>query len=62
MRRFSVTLFVAFYFLTVAVYGAGTGGDWPDFRGPDCDGHAVPPAPNALIGLPLRWSETQNVV
>jgi outer membrane protein assembly factor BamB len=61
MRRFSVTFFVSFCFLTVSVYGAGTGGDWPDFRGPDGDGHAVPPVQNAPIGLPLHWSETQNV-
>jgi len=29
--------------------------DWPDYRGPTCDGHA--PA----SGLPLTWSETNNV-
>jgi outer membrane protein assembly factor BamB len=28
--------------------------DWPEFRGPTCDGHAPP-------GLPLHWSETQNI-
>jgi outer membrane protein assembly factor BamB len=33
--------------------------DWPDFRGPTADGHA--PGTNAL-GLPLSWSETNNVV
>lgn len=30
--------------------------DWPDFRGPRADGHATAPR-----GLPLRWSETENV-
>ena len=29
---------------------------WPQFRGPQGDGHVVDPAP-----LPLHWSETQNV-
>ena len=29
--------------------------DWPQFRGPDGQGHA------AGQGLPLKWSETQNV-
>lgn len=30
-------------------------GDWPQFRGPDGQGHA------GQCGLPLRWSETDNV-
>ena len=30
--------------------------DWPQFRGPDGQGHAL------TDGLPLRWSETENVV
>ncbi len=29
--------------------------NWPEFRGPDGDGHS------AATGLPLKWSETQNV-
>jgi outer membrane protein assembly factor BamB len=36
--------------------------DWPDFRGPTCDGHAAPPGQTNAIGLPLHWSETENVV
>lgn len=32
-----------------------TPGDWPQFRGPNADGHAVGPA------TPLEWSETRNV-
>lgn len=31
------------------------GDDWPDYRGPTHDGHATAP------GLPLTWSETENV-
>ena len=30
--------------------------DWPQFRGPNGDGHSE------ARGLPLRWSETQNVI
>ena len=30
--------------------------DWPQFRGPDGQGHA------SERGLPLAWSETENVV
>jgi hypothetical protein len=31
--------------------------DWPEFRGPTGDGHA----PAEAAGLPLHWSETENV-
>jgi outer membrane protein assembly factor BamB len=31
------------------------GDNWPDFRGPECNGHSD------AVGLPLRWSETKNV-
>lgn len=34
--------------------------DWPEFRGPASDGHAV--SGTNHIGLPLHWSETNNVV
>lgn len=32
------------------------GGDWPQFRGPDGQGHAT------VTACPLRWSETEHVV
>lgn len=35
---------------------AATAGDWPEMRGPSCDGHV--PTSSAL---PLQWSETNNV-
>ncbi len=35
--------------------------DWPEFRGPRHDGHVSAPGDTKLIGLPLRWSETENV-
>ena len=31
-------------------------GDWPQFRGPNSDGHAAGPA------TPLEWSDTKNVI
>src|SRR4051812_43501395 len=31
--------------------------DWPEFRGPTGDGNA----PASATGLPLHWSETENV-
>jgi outer membrane protein assembly factor BamB len=34
---------------------ARTDDNWPDYRGPHANGHS------AATGLPLRWSETQNV-
>lgn len=34
---------------------------WPQFRGPWGDGLAVPPDGAEPLGLPIRWSETENV-
>jgi outer membrane protein assembly factor BamB len=35
--------------------------DWPEFRGPSGDGHVSAAADTKLIGLPLHWSETNNI-
>jgi len=35
--------------------------DWPEFRGPWGDGHVSAPGDLKPIGLPLYWSETNNV-
>lgn len=35
--------------------------DWPDFRGPHQDGHAEMAGSAKTIGLPVRWSESENV-
>ena len=45
------------------VSGAGptAGADWPEFRGPRGDGCAPAPGDAKPAGLPLHWSETNNV-
>lgn len=52
-------------FLALAFAGFVTVGScadsWPDYRGPQGDGHAAAPGDNKIYGLPLHWSETQNV-
>lgn len=35
--------------------------DWPEFRGPTGDGQVPAPAAGKQAGLPLTWSETNNV-
>jgi outer membrane protein assembly factor BamB len=35
--------------------------DWPEFRGPWGDGHVSAQGETNLRGLPLQWSETENV-
>jgi len=35
--------------------------DWPEFRGPQGNGHAAAPAETKPLGLPLHWSESENV-
>jgi outer membrane protein assembly factor BamB len=41
--------------LLLLLASAAAAGDWPEFRGPTGQGHA------AERGLPLTWSETENV-
>ena len=35
--------------------------DWPDFRGPWANGHVAALGDTNRLGLPLHWSETENV-
>lgn len=35
--------------------------DWPDFRGPWHNGHVSAPAEGRTLGLPVKWSERENV-
>lgn len=35
--------------------------DWPEFRGPRGDGHVSAPEDKKPLGLPLNWSETENI-
>ena len=35
--------------------------DWPEFRGPWGDGHVSAPGDTKALGLPLHWSETNNI-
>ncbi len=51
------------YLLTFAVLIAPTmsTGDWPEFRGPWGNGVASIPGSNKFTGIPLHWSETENV-
>ena len=46
-------------FLTLG--GLATYADWPEFRGPRGDGHASAPGDPKPLGLPLHWSETNNI-
>jgi outer membrane protein assembly factor BamB len=51
MARITLTLLLVIHCLT-----ALAADDWPQFRGPNGDGHSD------ARGLPLTWSETENVV
>ncbi len=35
--------------------------DWPEFRGPWSNGRAAKPGDPKPVGLPLHWSETENI-
>jgi outer membrane protein assembly factor BamB len=57
-RRFLYVALLSFFGLGFSSVQAG---DWPEFRGPSGDGHAAAPHDKKLIGIPLRWSETNKV-
>jgi outer membrane protein assembly factor BamB len=47
--------------LVLFVMAATAQADWPRFRGSSGDGLATRPGSAKRIGLPVRWSETENV-
>ncbi len=50
--------------LLLGVFVAGCASalaDWPGFRGPWSDGHASAPGDAKAAGVPLHWSETENI-
>jgi len=49
---------IVFFMLLAPTMSAG---DWPEFRGPWSNGLASIPGSRKSLGLPLNWSETENV-
>ncbi len=45
----------------VLTFPHASAADWPEFRGPWGNGHAAAPGDAKPLGLPLTWSETENV-
>ena len=54
MTRMSILASILIPLLTAG--SALAGDNWPQFRGPEGNGHSD------SVGLPLKWSETENVV
>jgi len=54
-RRQCLTVFLILLVPTMAA------GDWPEFRGPWGNGHASASGKRKSSGIPLSWSETENV-
>jgi outer membrane protein assembly factor BamB len=48
--------------MLLAPHITAAAGDWPEFRGPQGDGLASNPGDPNPPGLPVHWSETENVV
>jgi outer membrane protein assembly factor BamB len=55
-REVTDRLCLAFTLLLLAPFGVAAQEDWPQFRGPDGQGHSTE------RGLPVEWSESQNVL
>lgn len=62
-RTARVRSFSALCLLAVLALGSRSAAtdSWPEFRGPWGTGHADAPGETRRAGLPLRWSETENV-
>lgn len=58
-QLFCHTLLVLGLLLTVSLQPAMA--DWPEYRGPFGDGHASAPGDTKSLGVPLSWSETNNI-
>jgi outer membrane protein assembly factor BamB len=54
MTKISILALLLTIVLTTG--SAWAGDNWPQFRGPECNGHSD------CVGLPLKWSEKENVV
>ena len=57
----SAGIFLALLLMALAGVQPAAGGDWPEMRGPWRDGHVQPAGDTTPIGLPLHWSETNNI-
>lgn len=60
-RRHPSRLFGLLALLGLAYAGPTARSDWPEFRGPQGDGHVSAPGDTKTLGLPLHWSETNNI-
>lgn len=59
MRRMNV---LRLSLISVLMLGWQTArADWPEFRGPWGNGYAAAPGDTKPAGLPLHWSETENI-
>lgn len=60
-RRLTQGTWLALAGLALVLSSFPTRADWPEFRGPFQDGHATAPGKTKPAGLPITWSETNNV-
>lgn len=58
----SLPVFTRLGFVALLAFGLSARAEWLDFRGPTGDGHVSAPGATKPIGLPLHWSETNNVI
>ena len=54
-------IFSALILMALAGVRPAAGGDWPEMRGPSRDGHVQTAGDTQPIGLPLHWSEAENI-
>ncbi len=57
----NIRVSVAVLLLLAGINSCFAVADWPEFRGPYGDGHVSAPGNGKKVGLPLKWSETENI-
>ena len=50
-----------FALIQLTLVSSALAADWPEFRGPTGDGHVAARGDASSLGLPLEWSESNNV-
>ncbi|MFH0766230.1 MAG: PQQ-binding-like beta-propeller repeat protein, partial [Calditrichota bacterium] len=56
-----MAVYAVVFSLGILIVAPSVRADWPEIRGPYGDGHVSAPGDTKPIGLPLHWSETENV-
>ena|SRR5687768_2382827 len=61
MKLFKPSLIFSWFAVLSLLVCLSAAADWPEFRGPNGNGHVPASGESKVLGVPLNWSETNNV-